>query len=270
MRSPRYTLAEILTSHGILVASLNDQRPLVASPLVRALLTLVTLIYPGLGRLAERDAVAEMLVVLSQTPQPPGTAPWFDTVQIDPIRAELLVDHCLVPHPEQPELLSVEHYDRWDRLGYKATQAYNRLLDWIAQQQDQRQRRLIPGVVGFLDRAIQTFYYGGSHLPLDQITALRELMETAQHYWTVDDRLRQVEQTLGESLPASTPNAIGRFIQLLRQGTITANPFPVASADPSQQGGHHCHRISISAAAATASMALLARCRVSPLDYGNR
>ncbi len=232
----RYTLAEILINQGIPVASLNDQRPLITSPLVRALLTLLTFIYPGLGRLAERDDVAEMLVVLSQVPQAPETTPWFDTVQIDPIRAELIVDHCYAPHPDQPELLPVERYDRWDRLGYKATEAYKRLLAWIAQQQDQRQRRLIPGVVGFLDRAIQTFYYGGNHLPIDQLTAIRELIETAQHYWTVDDRLSQVEQILGN--PTATParNSIGSFIHLLRQGTVTANPFPVESADPAQRG----------------------------------
>ena len=232
----RYTLAEILTSQGIPVASLNDQRPLMTSPLVRALLTLLTFIYPGLGRLAERDDVAEMLVVLSQVPQAPETTPWFDTVQIDPIRAELIVDHCYVPHPDQPELLPVERYDRWDRLGYKATEAYQHLLSWIAQQQDQRQRRLIPGVVGFLDRAIQTFYYGGNHLPSDQLTAIRELIETAQHYWTVDDRLGQVEQALGDPTVHQGRNSIESFIKLLRQGTVTANPFPVESADPSQRG----------------------------------
>jgi hypothetical protein len=232
----RYTLVEILTNRGIAVASLNDQRPLVTSPLVRALLTLLTFIYPGLGRLAERDDVAEMLVVLSQVPHSPDTTPWFDTVYIDPIRAELLVDHCFAPHPDLPELLPVERYDRWDRLGYKATQAYNRLLEWIAQQQDQRQRRLIPGVVGFLDRAIQTFYYGGNHLPVDQLTALRELMETAQHYWTVDDRLRQVELTLGSPPAADPRGSIAAFIGLIRQGTVTANPFPVESTDPSQTG----------------------------------
>lgn len=236
----RYTLVEILSNQGIPVASLNDQRPLITSPLVRALLTLLTFIYPDLGRLAERDDVAEMLVVLSQLPQAPDTQPWFETVHIDPIRAELLVDHCFAPHPERPELLPVERYDRWDRLGYKATQAYRRLRQWIAQQQDQRQRRLIPGVVGFLDRAIQTFYYGGNHLPIDQLTAIRELMETAQHYWTVDDRLRQVEQTLGtpptEGGQEGFQNSIAAFVQLLRQGTVTANPFPVESVDPVERG----------------------------------
>ena len=45
----RYTLVEILTNRGIAVASLNDQRPLVTSPLVRALLTLLDVYLPGAG-----------------------------------------------------------------------------------------------------------------------------------------------------------------------------------------------------------------------------
>ncbi|HEY9659403.1 MAG TPA: hypothetical protein V6C65_13180, partial [Allocoleopsis sp.] len=63
----RYTLREILSSRGIPVVSLNDQRPLASSPTVRALLTLLALVYPGLGRLLSREAVAEMLVLLSQS-----------------------------------------------------------------------------------------------------------------------------------------------------------------------------------------------------------
>jgi hypothetical protein len=232
----RYTLAEILLARGVPVASLNDQRPLSTSPLVRALLTLLTFVYPNLGRLADRDAVAEMLVVLSQTPQAADLAPWYDTVQIDPVRAELLVDHCFAPSLEQPELLPVESYDRWDRLGYKAAQAYTKLREWIAQQNEQRQQRLIPGVVGLLDRAIQRFFWGGSHLPPDQLVPLRELMETAQHYWTVEDRLRQAEQVLPEPAPPPAQNAVERFIRLLRQGTVTANPFPVDSLAPNRRG----------------------------------
>ena len=251
----RYTLAEILLGHGIPVASLNDQRPLIHSPLVRALLTLITFVYPHLGHLADADAVAEMLVVLSQRPQPPDVAPWFDTVKIDPVRAELLVDHCFAPQLDRPELLPVERFERWYRLGYRATQCYNHLRQWISQQQEQQQQRFIPGVVGFLDRAIQTFYGGGHHLPADQLTALRELVETAQQYWTVDDQLRQREpQTprgqrprafpwdtlglegigLGDASPP--PSATERFITLLRQGTVAANPYPAQPLDPTQQG----------------------------------
>lgn len=232
----RYTLTTILTDRGIPVMSLNDQRPLADSPLVRALLTLLTFVYPGLGPLADRDGVAEMLVVLSQIPGDDELS-WFDRVQIDPVRAELIADHCFVPHLETPELLSVEHFGRWDRLGYKATDAYTQIRTWIASQQQQRQQRLLPGVVTLLDRAIQTFFRGGSHLPFDQLAALRELMETAQHFWDVEDRLQQLHRRQHPpSLQGNTQPAVGRFIQLLRQGTVTANPYPVASANPAQAG----------------------------------
>ena len=69
----RYTLVEILSKQGIPVESLNDQRPLISSPIIRALLTLLALVYPGLGRLVDRDAVAEMLVVLSTKQEVRGT-----------------------------------------------------------------------------------------------------------------------------------------------------------------------------------------------------
>ncbi|MBD2259524.1 hypothetical protein [Pseudanabaena sp. FACHB-2040] len=231
----RYTLAEILTTRGIPVESLNDQRPLISSPLIRALLTLLTLVYPGLGRLVDRDAIAEMLVVLSQNPQPPEELPWYDRVQIDPVRAELIADHCYRPDVENPELLPVERFPRWDRLGHRATSAYETLLQWITRQQEQRQQRLIPGVVGLLDRAIQQFLGGGSNLPYDQLAALREFMETAQHYWEVEDRLQRVQRASGQP-QLDLPSAISRFIQLLHQGTVAANPFPVKPFDPDRQG----------------------------------
>ncbi len=227
----RYTLAEILADKGLPVASLSDQRPVIHSPLVRSLLTLLTFVYPGLGQLATAEDVAEMLVVLSQIPQAAAVGPWFESVQIDPVRAELLVDHCFEPSLDQPELLPVERFERWDRLGYKATAAYSRLRQWIDQQRQQRQQRLTLGVISVLDRAVQTFLWGGSHLPPDQLSALRELMETTQHYWAVEDRLRQVEPRLGSSDPRSLKTALERFIGLLRQGTVTANPYPV---DPGQ------------------------------------
>ncbi len=232
----RYTLIEILTHQGLPIASLNDQRPLINSPLVRALLTLVAFVYPDLGKLVTPQAVVEMLVVLSQRPQAPDLIPWFETVQIDPVRAGLLVDYCFEPRLNQPELLPVERFDRWDRLGYKATQVYSQLQQWITQQREQRQQRLIPNLVSFLDRAIQRFYGGGHHLPADQLTALRELMETAQHYWLVENRLEgqpliQAEPRLGSDKPA-----VERFIQLLRGGAVTANPFPAQPIDPAKQG----------------------------------
>ncbi|MEB3293697.1 MAG: recombinase family protein, partial [Synechococcales bacterium] len=56
----------------------------------------------------------------------------------------------------------------------------------------------------------------------DHLTSLRSLMETAQHYWTLEARLRQ----MGD--PEINPSSpVQRFIQLLRDGTVTADPYPV-------------------------------------------
>ncbi|HAJ59915.1 MAG TPA: hypothetical protein DCP31_12120 [Cyanobacteria bacterium UBA8543] len=268
----RYVLTDILTKQGIPVEPLNDQRPLISSPMIRALLTLLALVYPGLGRLVDRDAVAEMLVVLSRKPEEfaaakedtsllgghRGTAA---TLHIDPVRAGLLADYCYSPDPEQPRLLPVESFPRWDRLGHRATTAYSEIVQWLEVQREQQQQRLIPSCVAVLDRAIQRFLWNGSNLPYEQLSALRELMETAQHYWEVDGRLRQglkvgkleslqVETTAQLTNLSTFPSAnlqrstleardnapahttIGRFIQLLRCGTVTANPYPVRRITP--------------------------------------
>lgn len=226
----RYTLVELLTKQGIPVAPLNDQRPLVSYPIVRALLTLLSFVYSGLGRLLDRDAVAEMLVVLSRV-QESGKREVqnysFLTPNIDPVRAGLIADHCYEPHPEQPNLLPVTTYDRWDRLGYVATTAYGEILQWIELQRSQQQQRLIPSPISLLDRAIQRFLWNGSNLPYEQLAALRELLETAQHYWEVDTRFRQTEAI---DTPAHV--AIAQFIQLLQSGTITANSYPVRPIGP--------------------------------------
>ncbi|BDI17524.1 hypothetical protein ANSO36C_33260 [Nostoc cf. commune SO-36] len=227
----RYTLVEILIKQNIQVESLNDQRPLISSPIIRALLTMLALVYPGLGRLVDRDAVAEMLVVLSRKQQPPENS--TDTVNsrdainrvstdIDPVRAGLIADYCFVPHPDRPNLLPVSAFERWDRIGYAATTAYTQILEWLEQQRSQQELRLIPSPISLLDRAIQRFLWNGSNLPYEQLAALRELLETAQHYWEIDTRLRQIAPV--ETMPHTT---IIEFIQLLRRGTITANPYPV-------------------------------------------
>ncbi|WP_009631763.1 hypothetical protein [Synechocystis sp. PCC 7509] len=212
----RYSLVEILRKKGIAVAPTNDQRPLNSYPAIRGLLTLLTLIYPGLGRLVDRDAIAEMLVVLS----PDLTIQ--NTYKIDPVRAGLIADACFEPHPDRPNLLPHSAYDRWDRLGYTATNAYEQLLEWIEKQRSQYELRLLPSPISLLDRAIQDFLWLGSNLPYDLVAALRELLETAQHYWEVDMRLRQIDA--GDA-PANA--TIAQFISLLRRGTITANPYPV-------------------------------------------
>lgn len=252
----RYVLTDILTKQGIPVEPLNDQRPLISSPTIQALLTLLALVYPSLGRLVDRDAIAQMLVVLSQKPRDgelettenQASNSQSPIPDIDPVRAGLLADYCYSPDPESPRLLPVESFLRWDRLGHRATAAYSEIVAWLEEQRSQQQQGLIPSCVAVLDRAIQKFLWNGSHLPYDAIAALRELMETAQHYWEVDRRVRQdlrVErlnvQNLAPNLQpanlqpstfaskAGTPShtTIAQFIQLLRRGTVTANPYPV-------------------------------------------
>lgn len=217
----RYTLIEILTAKGIPVESLKDQRPLNSSAIIRALLTLLTLVYPGLGRLVDAEQIAEMFVVLTHQRSPSlASAAGI----IDPVRAGLLADYCFQPHPDHPKLLPVQTFPRWDRLGHQATTAYNNLLSWLEHQQKgstAQQPYLTLNPVFILDRAIQEFLAPHA-LSYDQLSVLRELMETAQHYWQVDERLRQT-QTRHPPLPET----VGQFIQLLRQGTLTANPFPV-------------------------------------------
>ncbi|MEH1882261.1 recombinase family protein [Nostoc sp.] len=224
----RYTLVEILVKQNIPVESLNDQRPLISSPVIRALLTMLALVYPGLGRLVDRDAVAEMLVVLSRKQEVPENSSLLTdainrvSTDIDPVRAGLIADYCFLPHPDRPNLLPVSAFERWDRIGYAATTAYNEILQWLEQQRSQQELRLIPSPISLLDRAIQRFLWNGSNLPYEQLAALRELLETAQHYWEIDTRLRQIAPA--ETTPHTT---IIEFIQLLRRGTITANPYPV-------------------------------------------
>jgi hypothetical protein len=237
----RYTLIEILSRQNIPVTTLNDQRPLISSALVRGLLTLLTLAYPGCGRLMEPDQVAEMLVVLSGRSAcglagPAGIAPTAGqdgqplrssafAPRIDPVRAGLLADYCFQPHPQQPRLLPADSFARWDRLGHEASQAYGELWQWLEQQRTSfaqpGQPYLTLSPVFVLDRAIQQFLWP-NHIASDQIVALRELMETAQHYWAVSDRLQQTNPQ-----PLTIGETVGQFIELLRAGTITANPFPI-------------------------------------------
>ncbi len=248
----RYSLTEILTNKGIPVESLNDQRPLIGSPTIRALLTMLALVYPGLGRFVDRDAVAEMLVVLSTKlegrdgrggesvptlEQEKEVESGFKT-DIDPVRAGLLTDYCYFPSPEQPELLPVTAFPRWDRLGHRATIAYQRILEWVEEQRKQQEGRMIPNPMALLDRAIQYFLWNGTNLPYEQLAALRELMETAQHFWEVDARLRQYERSLaepGKDTDSPPHTTIAQFIILLRKGTITANPFPVRHLEPTRR-----------------------------------
>lgn len=229
----RYTLTEILARDNIATESLNDQRPLSSTPAIRALLTLLALVYPGLGRLVDRDAFAEMLVVLGSQRSRPGEEGWEGEANnpkskiqnpksIDPVRAGLIADHCFCPDLDRPQLLPITAFSRWDRLGHRAAAAYEQIVEWIEEQRTQQQERLLPSPISLLDRAIQKFLIFDRYLAYDRLAALRELMETATHYWEIDGRMQQIEpKASGDS------ETIARFIQLLRQGTVTANPFPV-------------------------------------------
>ncbi|MGL5062833.1 MAG: recombinase family protein, partial [Microcoleus sp.] len=307
----RYSLTEILARDNIAAEPLNDQRPLCSSPIIRSLLTLLALVYPGLGRLADRDAVAEMLVVLGsqkyqeleesedfestfdrqsiiQTPQSTidNQQSTIDdrqspidnqrstientkskiqnqrstienpkskiqnqrstiensksTIQnqrstilnrkskiqnlksIDPVRAGLIADCCFCPDIDRPQLLPITAFPRWDRVGHRAAAAYEQIIAWIEDQRSQQQQKLLPSPLSLLDRAIQKFLISDRYLPYDQLAALRELMETATHYWQIDARMQRLEPNAG-----GESETIARFIELLRRGTVTANPFPV-------------------------------------------
>ena len=214
----RYALVEILAQQGMTLQPLAEQRSLVSVPLIRALLTLLALVYPGLGRWVDREQVAEMLVVLSLAPRGQGYG-------LDPVRAGLLVDHCYRPDLDCPQLLDLTAFPRWDRVGFQGAQVYQGIRHWI---QEQQQRLSQPGAdnpVQVLDQAIQRFLWQGSALGYDQLAALRELLETAQHYWTVAHRL-------GEGFGTTEVTVlVQRFIHLLRQGTITANPYPAGGVE---------------------------------------
>jgi hypothetical protein len=201
----RYAFQEILTHQGIAIDLLHDQRSLVSAAPIRALLTLLALVYacpesPGLGRLIDRDRVAEMLVILAPT--------------IDPVRAGLISDYCFTPDADQPELQPAALFPRWDRLGFQVSHAYGEILQWLdTEKQTIKLGQLTP--VMLLDRAIQTFLLDDAFVP-----TLRAFIETAQHYWEVEARIA------GDSND-DLDSPVGRFIQLLRSETITANPAPI-------------------------------------------
>ena len=210
----RYTLIEILSARGIAVTPVNEQRPLISSPTVRALLTLMALVYPGIGKLVDRDAIAEMLTILSQTSVEGKLIP-----QIDPVRAGLLADYCYHVDPEFPDLLPIESFPRWDRLGNQGATAYQNICDWIKNNKEQQLKQCYVTPAIFLSKAISFFIGKSENINHNTLSALRELIETAQHYWEVDRRLRNIQPSL-----QTQAVTVANFITLLRRGTITANP----------------------------------------------
>ncbi|WP_417040399.1 recombinase family protein [Cylindrospermopsis raciborskii] len=232
----RYQIIEILTKHHIEVDSLNEQRPLISSANVRGLLTLLTLVYPGLGRLVNRDQVGEMLVVLSRNysdkhRREEDGENQEQKNQIDPVRAGIIVDNCFVPDLENPRLLDIRVFDRWDRIGYVASTAYREILTWIEQQQNQQTQSSTP--VFLLYAAMEKFIFKNQTPSFGILSELRELLETAQHYWEIEQRVRQTEYPPHDQKRLT--NSINEFISLLRQGTITANPYPVRTLGQSKK-----------------------------------
>ncbi|WP_373542426.1 recombinase family protein [Chamaesiphon sp.] len=214
----RATIIDIFDRHQIPIVSLNAQLPLNSDPSVRALLTLMVLTYPNLGQLTSRDEIADLLVTLS--PIYPPSSPLLTA--IDPVRAGLLADYCYAPSVSQPRLLPYANFPRWDRLGAGTTQAYDRIVAWVERVQQQQ-----PAPIDLLNEAIGYFFQQGSYLPSDRLSALRELLETAHHYWQVVARTHSPAEYL-----ESTHQITAQFILLLRQGTISANPYPVSQLQP--------------------------------------
>ncbi|MEO0836234.1 MAG: recombinase family protein [Cyanobacteria bacterium J06642_3] len=209
----RYTLIEMLSAQGIAVTPVNEQRPLISDPTVRSLLTLMALVYPGIGRLVERDAIAEMLTILSQTDTPSGLVP-----KIDPVRAGLIADHCYQVDAELPDLLSIKSFSRWDRLGNQAASSYQRICDWVEANKLAQQQSSVTAAI-FLSKAINYFLGKSSQIKNhNTLASLRKLIESAQHYWEVDRRLRRTQPTL-----QTQAVTVANFITLLRRGTIAAN-----------------------------------------------
>lgn len=196
----RYTITDMFDRHQIPIVSLNAQLPLNSDPGVRALLTLLALIYPGLGQMIDRNEIADLLVTLSLE-------------AIDPVRAGLLADYCYAPDIAQPRLQPYQNFPRWDRLSAGGTEAYERILAWV----DSTRHRQ-PSPLNLLNEAIDYFFQKGLHLTFDRLSALRELMETAEHYWQVVARTRSTAEPEHQ--------IVAQFIILLRQGTISANPYP--------------------------------------------
>ncbi|MEO1132324.1 MAG: hypothetical protein AAFX40_06405 [Cyanobacteria bacterium J06639_1] len=196
-------------STGIPVRRLDTSKPLWTIPLVRSLLVLSALAYPNCGGVLTPDDVADMLATASQT-------------AIDPVRAGAIADWCFRPGSDRPSLLSVAA--RGDskssegqalgvallgyRLGAKSSQAYEAIVRWVRQQQQQEPLPLPE----FFDRAVREFWLESSLSYRDAI-AYRALLDAAQRYESVAQRLGQ-----------SGSEVAAGFYELLAAGTVTAKP----------------------------------------------
>ena len=202
----RYSLTSCFSQHQIESRFLQEQRPLISSPIIRGILTLLCFLYEDLGRLLTKDMVAEMLVILSAH-------------NVDLVRAGLLADYCYYPDLKSPTLLAVDNFSRWDRLNVSSLEAYNRLREWL----ENKKIAIKMGHNNFLavvDDIISYFFADLNSLNYTQISNLRAFTETVEHFW-------QVQQQLANN---NIQNIVAQLIGLLRKGTITANPLPVADS----------------------------------------
>ncbi|URR35604.1 hypothetical protein NBE99_00215 [Thermosynechococcus sp. HN-54] len=195
----RYVLSTELKKRGIPLVIFNEQRPLIQSPHVRALLTLLIFVYPRTGIYPEATAVAEMLTV-------------FRPREIDPVRAGLLSHYCFQPDLEQPQLLPATQYRHWDRFGHRATAAYEDFRHWLRNLDPQQ----LP--VYLLEAAIQRYLWP-QNLTTSELTPLRSLLESTAAYWQIYDHLPEHRAT-------PTAERLREWIYLLRRGTVTADPAP--------------------------------------------
>lgn len=199
----RYTIINYLCDHNIEVEPINEQRPLITSPLIRSILTLLILLYQGNGRLLEKEMITEMLVILS----------WEN---IDLVRSNLLVDYCYSPDINTPNLLTVKSFPRWDRLTYQSLESYNQILQWI----DDNRQKINKGDNHFLvviDNILESFFLNNNKLNYRQLTTIKEFRETAEHFWKIQKRLKN----------DNINDILIQLINLLRKGTISANPLPI-------------------------------------------
>jgi hypothetical protein len=204
----RYTIINNLNDYGIVVKPINEQRPLITSPLIRSILTLLTLIYEGNGRLLEKEMISEMLVILS----------WEN---IDLVRGGLLVDYCYSPDIKCPRLLTKESFPRWDRLTHQSLESYDKIRQWI----DKNKEKINQGhnhLLAVIDDILESFFLNIDNLNYSQLATIREFRETAQHFWDIQKRLEN----------QNINNILTQLINLLRKGTITANPLPMAIIPP--------------------------------------
>lgn len=213
----RHLLSQCLAERHIPLRPLNVQDPLIERPPIRALMTLLALVYAeDLGRLIDPLDVAQLLVTLSRSPRSPQGA-------IDPVRAGLLVDTCFDGDRHRPRLLPPDTLDRWDRLGHRAFDTYEQIRTWIETRRDRRDAADPTGPLQCLEAAIAHFLRPISDA--NDLHDLQELLEAAHRHWAIATALD----------PQRTTPAIaiaGRFIRLMQRGAITANPLPASRLLP--------------------------------------